>query len=99
MFFVSRVWLSRGSFLPRELTEIAYLSPKLINITAFFKKKKRFYLFMIDTERSRDTERGRSRLSARSPLWDSILTPGSHPEPRADAQPLSHPCGKQWPFQ
>ena len=34
----------------------------------------RFYLFMIDIERERgrDTGRGRSRLHARSPMWDSI---------------------------
>ena len=46
---------------------------------------KRFYLFI--HERGRD--RGRSRLHAGSPMWD--LIPGSHPEPKADAQPLSHP--------
>ena len=56
-----------------------------------------------ERERGRDTGRGRSRLHAGSPVWDSILgrrepsvglnpgTPGSHPEPKADAQQLSHP--------
>ena len=29
-------------------------------------------------------------------MWDSILTPGSCPEPKADAQPLSNP---DIPFQ
>ena len=39
----------------------------------------------------RDIGRGRSRLPARSPLWDSIRIPGSQPEPKADPPPLSHP--------
>ena len=45
---------------------------------------------MRDTKR--DTARGRSRLPAEEP--DAGLnprTPGSCPEPKADAQPLSHP--------
>ena len=33
------------------------------------------YLFMRDTERGRDTGRGRSRLHAGSPTWDSIPGP------------------------
>ena len=37
----------------------------------------------------RDTGRGRSRLHAGSLMWDSI--PGSLPELKADAQPLSRP--------
>ena len=46
---------------------------------------------MKDTERGRDTGRGRSRLPHGKP--DARLdprTPGSHPEPKADAQVLSH---------
>ena len=39
----------------------------------------------------RDIGRGRSRLPAESPMWDSIPRLGSHPEPKAVAQPLSHP--------
>ena len=35
-------------------------------------------------ERGRDTGRGGS-----SPMW--VLIPGSHPEPKADVQPQSHP--------
>ena len=41
----------------------------------FLKKKKKkdfIYLFMRDTERGRDIGRGRSRLPARSPMWDLI---------------------------
>ena len=45
---------------------------------------------MRDTERGRDTGRGRSRLPARSLRWDFIPV-GSHTESKADAQPLSHP--------
>ena len=40
-------------------------------------------------ERGRDPGRGRSRLHAGSPMRDSI--PGSHPEPKAGAKPLSPP--------
>ena len=42
---------------------------------------KRFYLFIYGryTERGRDIGRGRSRLPARSPIWDSILDPGITP--------------------
>ena len=35
----------------------------------------RFYLFMRDTERGKDTGRGRSRLPARSLIWDLIPNP------------------------
>ena len=33
---------------------------------------------MRDTERDRDTGSGRSRLSAGSPMWDSIPGPQGH---------------------
>ena len=46
---------------------------------------------MRDTEKGRDIGRGRSRLPAGSPTWDTIPDKGSQPEPKADAQPLSHP--------
>ena len=47
---------------------------------------------MRDTERGRDTSRGRSRLPAGKPHAGlDPTTPGSRPEPKADAQPLSHP--------
>ena len=47
---------------------------------------------MRDRERGRDTGRGRSRLHAGSPMWDSILGPWEHGhEQKADTQPLSHP--------
>ena len=46
---------------------------------------------MRDTERGKDIDRGRSRLLTGNPMWDSIPDPGSHPEPKADAQLLNHP--------
>ena len=52
---------------------------------------------MKDPERGRDIGRGRSRLLTGSLMWDSIPGPGSHPEPKADAQPLSLP-GAPKPF-
>ena len=43
-------------------------------------------------ERGRDKGRGRSRLHCREPdVGLDPGTPGSRPEPRADAQLLSHP--------
>ena len=42
---------------------------------------------MKDTERGRDTGRGRSRLPPGSPMRGLIPRPG----PKADAQPLTHP--------
>ena len=45
------------------------------------------YLFV----RGRDTGRGRSRLHAGSRTWDSSQIAASCPEPKADAEPLSHP--------
>ena len=40
----------------------------------------------------RGSERGRSRVIAEEPdVGLDAITPGSHPEPKADAQPLCHP--------
>ena len=51
------------------------------------------YLFMRDTESERGRDRQREKpVPCREP--DVGLNPGipeSHPEPKADAQPLSHP--------
>ena len=54
---------------------------------------KKFYLFIHEKhrKRGRDIARGRSRLHAGSLMWDSIPGLGSRSEPKADAQPLSHP--------
>ena len=48
------------------------------------------YLFVRDTERGRDTDRGRSRLHVRNPMRDSIPGPRGHTLGQG-AQPLNHP--------
>ena len=54
---------------------------------------------MRDTERGRATGRGRSRLLAGNPMWGpDPWTAGSGPEPKADAQPLSHPGVPSFPL-
>ena len=55
----------------------------------------RFYLFMRDTERERERQRHRQR-EKQDPCREPDVgldprSPGSHPELKADAQPLSHP--------
>ena len=53
---------------------------------------KDLFLHERDTKRGRGTGRGRSRLPAgRTNAELDPRTPGSCPEPKADAQPLSHP--------
>ena len=56
-----------------------------------FFKKDFIYLFMSDTERGSNIDRGRSRVPMGSLVRDTI--PGSWQDPKlkADAQPLSHP--------
>ena len=64
-----------------------------------FKLRKVFFspppffkvLFIHERHRRRSRDTGRSRLHAGSPTWDSIPNPGITTEPKADAQPLSHP--------
>ena len=46
---------------------------------------------MKDKERGRDKDRGSSRPLAGSLMQNSIPRLGSHPEPKANAQPLSYP--------
>ena len=46
---------------------------------------------MRDTQRDRDTGRGRTRLPVGTPVQElDPRTPGSRPKLKADAQPLSH---------
>ena len=51
------------------------------------------YLFMRDTQRERQRHRQREKQApCREPdMGLNPRTPGSHPEPKADVQPLSHP--------
>ena len=52
---------------------------ELTNLFSFFNKD--FYLFILERhrKRERDTGQERSRLPAGSPMWDSILDPGTTP--------------------
>ena len=62
----------------------------LITREVFF--KKRFYLFMRDTDK-REMQRHRQRekqAQCKEPRGTLSRTAGSCPEPKADAQPLSH---------
>ena len=73
--------------MQRGVTRAKSNLPDMLFRKRFFFKDF-IYLFMKDTERGRDIGRGRSRepdvgLDSRSP--------GSQPELKADAQPLSHP--------
>ena len=57
-------------------------------------RSKVVFFFMIYRERGRDTGKGRSRLLTESLMGVGGLnprTPGSQPEPKADAQPMRHP--------
>ena len=51
------------------------------------------YLFMRDTkrERGRDRQREKQALCREPDVGLDPRTPGSRPEPKADAQPLSQP--------
>ena len=56
---------------------------------------------MRDTQRSRGKNIGRGR---EAPQWDADVgldpgIPGTHPEPKADAQPLSHQVSPRVWFQ
>ena len=51
----------------------------------------RFYLFIRDRKRGRDTGRGRSRLHAGSPMWDSILGLRGHILSQRHTQLPNHP--------
>ena len=61
-----------------------------------FFKKDFIYLFMKDTERSRERGTGRrSKLHRRTWCGTRFQNSRITPEPKADAQPLSHPGGPQ----
>ena len=50
------------------------------------------FIYSWETQREADTGRGRHRLHVGEPdVGLDTQTPGSGPEPKADAQPLSHP--------
>ena len=79
-----------------QIGKLQVVSVFNFEVNSFFLifKKYFIYLFMRDTERGRDTGRGRNRLPVGKPgtgLHPRI--PGSQPEPKTDSQPLSHPRG------
>ena len=86
-FILSHLWLAALN------VSLGYHShsPVFHSLSLFFFKDLFVCLFVCDTERSRDIDRGRSRLLAGSLMWDLIPGLGSHPEPKADIQLLSHP--------
>ena len=49
------------------------------------------YLLIRDTQRQRRRQREKQAPPRESDSGPDPGTPGSHPEPKADAQPLSHP--------
>ena len=51
----------------------------------------RFYLFMRDTGRQSHRQREKQAPCGEPDAGLNPSTPGSHPEPKTDAQPLSHP--------
>ena len=51
---------------------------------------KRFYLFMRDTERQKHRQREKQAPHGEPDVGLDPRTPGSRPEPKEDAQPLSH---------
>ena len=77
---------SRSAHIRSEL-----VTPSVSLVTIFF---LRFYLFIYERHTEKERQRHRQRQK-QAPCRESNVglgpgTPGSHPEPKADAQPLSH---------
>ena len=75
------------------------------NWTLPFLKKGFIYLFMRDTQWQRHRQREKQAACGEPDVELDLRTPGSWPEPKADAQPLSHPsipntdifiCSRHW---
>ena len=58
----------------------------------------RCYLFMRDTERERHRQRKKEAPCRKPDVGLDAGTPGSYPDPKADAQPLNHPGAPEWVF-
>ena len=78
------------------------MPPKFLYLTHFvliYLFQRRFYLFIHERHRERETERERQRHRQRgkqAPWREPEVgldpgSPGSHPGPKADTKPLSHP--------
>ena len=68
----------------------------VVNVYFFPQRKNTFfkdfiYLFMRDREKQRHRQREKQAPHRKPDAGLNPRTPGSRPEPKADAQPLSHP--------
>ena len=68
-----------------------------LNIVSSFLKDF-IYLFMRNRERQRRRQREKQAPCKEPDVGLDPGTPGSHPEPKAEAQPLSHPGIPLTPF-
>ena len=62
-----------------------------LRMDAFLFCKIFIYLFMRDREKQRHKQRKKQALCGELNVELDPRTPGSRPEPKADAQPLTHP--------
>ena len=65
-------------------------APKNTGVKINFFGKDFIYLFMRETERQRHRQKEKQAPCRKPDAGLDPGTPGSHPEPKADAQPLSH---------
>ena len=82
---------SEMTFLRGRKTECSHIIGKSGIFQNCFLKKYFIYSQERQRERGRDTGRGRSRLHAGSPMWDSILGLQDQALAEGSAKPLSHP--------
>ena len=93
--------LSRGPHRPRVVCSPVEVSDLMLRTEGkqfifyfyLFILKDFIYLFMRDTERERQRYRQREKQAPHGEPHVGLDpgTSGSHPEPKADGQPLSHP--------
>ena len=71
----------------------SFLPTNILNsiIRGIFFKDLLIYLFMRDTERGRHRQREKQAPCRKPDMGLNPRTPESRPEPKTDAQPLSHP--------
>ena len=74
----------------RGMTEEIHCHHQLFFLRNKSFSKKRFYLFIHERERQRHRQKKKQDPCRRPDVRLNPGTPESHPEPKADAQPLSH---------
>ena len=79
--------ISSNDLFPKLQTQIS--NDLLVTFTQVF--FLRFYLFIHERERQRPRQKEKQGASREPYVGLDPGTPGSHPEPKADAQLLSHP--------